>query len=158
MLVNGKNLTTIWFDKSKDEVKIIDQRLLPHDLKILILSNLDEAIYAIKEMQVRGAPLIGVTAAFGMYLASKNNSEIENLIESGKKLKATRPTAVNLAWAVDKIITAVHAIDKKNRTDTILELANKIRQDDINACNNIGENGLKLIEDIYNKKNQQLIF
>ena len=69
MLVNGKNLTTIWFDDSECLVKIIDQRLLPHKLKIVTLHTISDVTYAIKEMQVRGAPLIGVTAAFGMYLA-----------------------------------------------------------------------------------------
>ena len=69
MLVEGKNLTTIWHDTVDDLVKIIDQRLLPHELKIVNLNTLVEAVFAIKEMQVRGAPLIGVTAAYGMYLA-----------------------------------------------------------------------------------------
>ena len=79
MLVEGKNLTTIWHDISDDFVKIIDQRLLPHELKIVNLHTLTEASFAIKEMQVRGAPLIGVTGAYGMYLAYKENSDIENL-------------------------------------------------------------------------------
>ena len=104
MLVEGKKLTTIWVDNDESLVKIIDQRLLPHKLKIINLNNLTDAIYAIKEMQVRGAPLIGVTAAYGMYFASKKNADIESLLESGEKLKTTRPTAVNLSWAVDKII------------------------------------------------------
>ena len=129
MLVNDKNLTTIWYEHIEDVVKIIDQRLIPFELKIVELNTVDEICFAIKEMQVRGAPLIGVTAAFGMYLASKNNSEIENLIESGKKLKATRPTAVNLAWAVDKIMDNIINIDKNNRPKKILQIANKIREE-----------------------------
>ena len=152
MLVNGKNLTTIWFDENSDLVKIIDQRFLPHELKIVSLNSLPDSIYAIKEMQVRGAPLIGVTAAYGMYLTSKINSDIENLIHSGNKLKATRPTAINLAWAVDKIIAKAKDTDSKNRSDLILQEANIIREDDIKACSDIGENGLKLLEDIYKKK------
>ena len=98
MLVDGKKLTTIWLDYNESLVKIIDQRLLPHKLKIINLNSLSDAVYAIKKMQVRGAPLIGVTAAYGMYLASKNNADIESLFESGEKLKNTRPTAVNLSW------------------------------------------------------------
>ena len=152
MLVDGKNLTTIWFDQEKEKVKIIDQRLIPHELKILDLNSLNDTLYAIKEMQVRGAPLIGVTASYGMYLAAKENSQLENLILSAKKLKETRPTAVNLAWAVDKILEKIREIDDVNRSDFILNLANKIREDDINSCKKIGENGLKLIEDIYEKK------
>ena len=153
MLVEGNNLTTIWHDTFDGWVKIIDQRLLPHELKIVDLKTLDEAIFAIKEMQVRGAPLIGVTAAYGLYLASKNNSDIENLIQSAKQLKDTRPTAVNLAWAVDKIIKQITDVDKNKRSENILQIANKIREDDIKSCSNIGDNGLKLLEEIYNKKN-----
>ena len=152
MLVDGKNITTIWFEETNDTVKIIDQRLLPHELKIVNLNNFSEAVFAIKEMQVRGAPLIGVTASFAMYLASKENPEISSLKNSGKQLKQTRPTAVNLAWAVDKIMDNIINIDKNNRPKKILQMANKIREDDIKACSNIGENGLKLLEKIYNKK------
>ena len=152
MLVNGKNLTTIIYDKNSDFVKIIDQRLLPHDLKIIDLKTLSEVLFAIKEMQVRGAPLIGVTAAYGMYLASKSDSNIENLINAAKQLKNTRPTAVNLSWAVDKIIDEVKDININERSQAILNISNKIREEDINACSNIGNNGLKLLEDIYNKK------
>ena len=129
MLVEGNNLTTIWHDTFDGWVKIIDQRLLPHELKIVGLKTLDEIIFAIKEMQVRGAPLIGVTAAYGLYLASKNNSDIENLIESAKQLKDTRPTAVNLAWAVDKIIKQIKDVDKNNRSENILQIAFLVLQD-----------------------------
>ena len=152
MLVEGNNLTTIWHDTFDGLVKIIDQRLLPHELKIVDLKTLDEAIFAIKEMQVRGAPLIGVTAAYALYLASKNNSDFENLIQSAKQLKDTRPTAVNLAWAVNKIIKQITDVDKNKRSENILQIANKIREDDIKSCSNIGDNGLKLLEEIYNKK------
>ena len=152
MLVDGKNFTTIWFEETNDTVKIIDQRLLPHEFKIVNLNNFSEAVFAIKEMQIRGAPLIGVTASFAMYLASKENPEISSLKNSGKKLKQTRPTAVNLAWAVDKIMDSIININKNNRPKKILQIANKIREDDIKACSNIGENGLKLLEEIYNKK------
>ena len=153
MLVEGNNLTTIWHDTVDGLVKIIDQRLLPHELKIVDLNTLDEVKFAIKEMQVRGAPLIGVTAAYGMYLASKDNSDIENLIQSAKQLKDTRPTGVNLAWAVDKIIEQIKDVDKNKRSENILQIADKIREDDIKSCSNIGDNGLKLLEEIYNKKN-----
>ena len=152
MLVEGNNLTTIWHDPVDGLVKIIDQRLLPHELKIVDLNTLDEAKFAIKEMQVRGAPLIGVTAAYGLYLASKNNSDFENLIQSAKQLKDTRPTGVNLAWAVDKIIEQIKDVDKNKRSENILQIADKIREDDIKSCSNIGDNGLKLLEEIYNKK------
>ena len=86
MLVNNKHLTTIWHDTNDDKINIIDQRLLPFELKIVELNTLDNVCYAIKEMQVRGAPLIGVTAGYGMYIASKNISSIEDLYEVGKKI------------------------------------------------------------------------
>ena len=82
MLVNDKHLTTIWYEEKIDKVKIIDQRLIPFELKIIELNTVDEVCFAIKEMQVRGAPLIGVTAAFGMYLASKENSNLDFLQEA----------------------------------------------------------------------------
>ena len=114
MLVNEKHLTTIWYDKAKEVVKIIDQRLLPFELKIVELKTLEDFCFAIKEMQVRGAPLIGVTAAYGMYAASKTTKNFSELEKAGDSLKSTRPTAVNLSWAVDKIITEIKDMEKSN--------------------------------------------
>ena len=153
MLVNGQHFTTIWHEKNLDEVKIIDQRLLPHKLEIIKLNSVSEVCFAIKEMQVRGAPLIGVTAAYGMYIAAKENPDILFIKQSGEKLKSTRPTAVNLSWAVDLIMDKLVDIEDNNRSKYLLDLADQMRQDDINVCNQIGENGYKLIESIYNKKN-----
>ena len=107
MLVNNEKLTTIWFENEESLVKIIDQRFLPHELKIVTLSSLEDAEFAIREMQVRGAPLIGVTAAFGMYLASIKNSSNEYMKNSGIFLKKARPTAINLSWAVNKILNEI---------------------------------------------------
>ena len=152
MLVNGNHLTTIWYEDDLDEVKIIDQRLLPHELAIITLNSLPQVCFAIKEMQVRGAPLIGITAAYGMYIAAKENPNIQFLKQSGESLKSTRPTAVNLSWAVDLIMDKLIDIEDKARSKYLLNLANQMREDDINVCNKIGENGYKLIESIYNKK------
>jgi methylthioribose-1-phosphate isomerase len=91
-------------ERNADEVKIIDQRLLPHELALITLSSLPQVCFAIKEMQVRGAPLIGITAAYGMYIAAKENPNNQFLKQSGENLKSTRPTAVNLSWAVDLIM------------------------------------------------------
>ena len=102
MKVNNKNMQTIWMDNNSENIKIIDQRLLPFELKIQELNSLKDVIFAIKEMQVRGAPLIGVTASYGMYLSSKIDSSYENLIKTGEELINTRPTAVNIEWAVKK--------------------------------------------------------
>jgi|TARA_B110000116_G_scaffold271160_1_gene291135 methylthioribose-1-phosphate isomerase len=152
MLVGKEHLTTIWFDDKKLSIQIIDQRFLPHDLKIVTLHTLEEAEYAIREMQVRGAPLIGVTAAFGMYLASLRDSSTENLNKSGLFLKKARPTAVNLSWAVNKILEQINEVDLIDRQSFILNLAIKIREDDILACSNIGNHGSLLIEELYKKK------
>ena len=103
MLVNNSNLTTIWVEDNDQKIKIIDQRLLPHELSIVTLSTVKDVEFAIREMQVRGAPLIGVTAAFGMYLAALENSSIQFLNEAADFLIKSRPTAVNLSWAVKKI-------------------------------------------------------
>ena len=104
MLVNKKNLTTIWYDDNKSSVKIIDQRFLPHQLKIVTLSSLEDAEYAIREMQVRGAPLIGITAAYGIALSMNDDPSDKNLKQSYNLLLETRPTAINLKWALDLML------------------------------------------------------
>ena len=153
MLVNGDNLTTIWYDDNLDVIKIIDQRLLPHELKIIDINTISEVCFAIKEMQVRGAPLIGIMAAFGMYVAAKQNSSINFLQQSAKDYKSTRPTAVNLSWAVDLIVSKASLVAEVDRCQYILDLALQMRLDDIKTCEKIGQNGLQLIEEIYKKKN-----
>ena len=151
MLVQNKNFTTIWYDNESDQVKIIDQRLIPFELKIVELNTVEEVCFAIKEMQVRGAPLIGVTAAYGMYIAAKENSDFIYLKNASEKLYSTRPTAVNLGWALNKILTNIDKIKKDDLPNKILDLANHIREHDINNCKNIGEHGYKLIKNIYEK-------
>ena len=151
MLVDNKHLTTIWYEEETDKVKIIDQRLIPFELKIVELNSVDEVCFAIKEMQVRGAPLIGVTAAYGMYVAAKESSELHFLKNASDKINATRPTAVNLSWALNKIMTNIVDINKDQLPSKILELANQIRQDDINNCKSIGEHGYELIKKVYEK-------
>ena len=154
MLVNDKHLTTIWYEKKTDKVKIIDQRLIPFELKIIELNTVDEVCFAIKEMQVRGAPLIGVTAAFGMYIASKENSNLDFLQEASKKINATRPTAVNLSWALNEVMTKIADLEEDQTSAKILDIANKIRQDDIDNCKKIGEHGCELIKKTYEMKNK----
>ena len=107
MLVQNKHLTTIWYEENTDKIKIIDQRLIPFELKIIELNTVDDVCFAIKEMQVRGAPLIGVTAAYGMYIAAREKIDLKNASE---KINATRPTAINLSWALNKIINSGYSI------------------------------------------------
>ena len=104
-------------------------------------------------MQVRGDPLIGVTAAFGMYVAALEDSSMEFLNQAADFLIKSRPTAVNLSWAIEKIKLEISSIDQANRADSIFNLAKKIREDDIEACSKIGEYGLELIKNIYSKTN-----
>jgi methylthioribose-1-phosphate isomerase len=153
MLVNNSNLTTIWVEENDQKIKIIDQRLLPHELSIVTLSTVKDVEFAIREMQVRGAPLIGVTAAFGMYLAALENSSIQFLNEAADFLIKSRPTAVNLSWAVKKIKLEIFNIDQQNRAEHIFNIAKQIREEDINACSKIGDYGLELIKSVYDKKN-----
>ena len=156
MLVNDKHLTTIWYEEKIDKVKIIDQRLIPFELKIIELNTVDEVCYAIKEMQVRGAPLIGVTAAYGMYIASKENANIEFLENASKRINATRPTAVNLSWALSEVMNKIADLKEEQTSKRILEIANQIRQDDIDNCKKIGEYGYELIKKIYEIKNKPI--
>ena len=152
MIVKDKHLTTIWYDNSSDKIKIIDQRLLPHEIKFVELNTLQDVCFAIQDMQVRGAPLIGITAAYGMYIAARENSDTNYLKDASIKLKNTRPTAVNLSWAIDFIFSKIENLNKDNLLTTILNLANQLRLDDIECCEAIGENGLKLIKKLYEKK------
>ena len=153
MLVNDSHLTTIWVDETDQKIKIIDQRLLPHELNIVTLSTVKDVEFAIREMQVRGAPLIGVTAAFGMYVAALQNSSIEFLDKAADFLIKARPTAVNLSWAVKKIKLEISNIDQQNRAEHIFNIAKQIREEDINACSKIGDYGFELIKSVYDKKN-----
>ena len=154
MLVQNKHITTIWYEHEIDKVKIIDQRLIPFQLKIVELNTVDEICFAIKEMQVRGAPLIGVTAAYGMYIAAKENPDLNYLKNVLNKINSTRPTAINLSWALNKIMTNIIDTNKDQLPNKILELANQIRQEDINNCKSIGEHGYKLIKQVYEKNNK----
>ncbi len=153
MLVNDSNLTTIWVDENDQKIKIIDQRLLPHELSIVTLNTVKDVEFAIREMQVRGAPLIGVTAAFGMYVAALEDPSIEFLNKSADFLMKSRPTAVNLSWAVKKIKLEISNIDQQNRAEHIFKIAKQIRKEDIDACSKIGDYGLELIKSVYDKKN-----
>ena len=153
MLVNNSNLTTIWVDANDQQINIIDQRYLPHKLSIVKLNSVKDAEFAIREMQVRGAPLIGVTAAFGMYLAALEDSSTEFLDKAADFLIKARPTAVNLSWAVKKIKLEISDINQENRAEHIFNIAKQIREEDINACSKIGDYGHELIKSVYEKKN-----
>lgn len=160
MKINGKTYQTIW-QKDKYTIQIIDQRGLPHQLTIEDLNSSAAAARAIKEMHVRGAPLIGSTAAYGMYLASLEApvSDFEEyMLQAIDLLKNTRPTAVNLAYAVDRVWAAMQtatAIDDK--IAIALKTADDITTESVEQCRLIGEEGLKLIEAMSQQKNGQTV-
>ena len=150
MNINGKAFRTIWFDNNI--VKIIDQTKLPHQFIIKELKSVKDAILAIKNMEVRGAPLIGATSAYGLVLSIIEKNDQSFLKKASEDLVNSRPTAINLKWAVDRMMSKLSGVN----SDKILEIAqseaNEICEEDIKFCKNIGLTGLKIIEEIYNKK------
>jgi methylthioribose-1-phosphate isomerase len=157
MKVDGKDLRTIWLNSDEKSVKIIDQRRLPHELVIIDLKTVDDAIMAVKDMAVRGAPLIGATGAYGVYLATLNSPRepIEDtyLHIECDRLKSARPTAVNLAWAVDRVIQEV--LKEKQADKRIATARNQaalITEQEVERCKKIGEHGLPLIDAISRHK------
>ncbi|MDB3919410.1 S-methyl-5-thioribose-1-phosphate isomerase [Candidatus Pelagibacter sp.] len=150
MKIEGKEHRTIWFENNV--VKIIDQTKLPHQFIIKDLKTVKDAINAIKVMEVRGAPLIGGTAAYGIALAVQENNSREFINKSAEDLIQSRPTAINLKWAVDRMMNKLSGINSDQILDIALTEAKEICDEDEKFCENIGINGLKIIEKIYNKK------
>ena len=156
MKIEGRKYKTIWFED--DKVKIIDQTKLPHKFLIKELKTCNDAVVAIKNMEVRGAPLIGATAAYGLVLSIIENNDQSFLKKSAESLISSRPTAINLKWAVDRMMNNLSGVNSDKILEIALTEAEKICTEDIKFCEKIGLNGLKLIEEIYNKKKIQLIF
>jgi len=152
MHINGKAFRTIWFDEKDQVVKIIDQTKLPHKFEVKNLKTVKVAIYAIKTMEVRGAPLIGATAAYGLVLSILENNDQSFLKKSSEDLINSRPTAINLKWAVERMMKKLSGINSNEILNISLKEAKEICEEDVNFCKNIGLNGLKIIEEIYNKK------
>jgi methylthioribose-1-phosphate isomerase len=163
MLVDNKHYRTIWFkSESSDKVCIIDQRYLPHQFIVEEITTVDEMVTAINEMHLRGAGLIGAAAGYGMYLATLE-AEKDKLFDASIKLSAnklinSRPTAVNLLWAVNKQLNAISKCTGIAGKKTIArELALCIADEDVNSCKSIGINGVKIIEEISHKKNGSVV-
>ena len=151
MKIEGKEYRTIWFENNT--VKIIDQTKLPHQFIIKDLKTVTDSINAIKTMEVRGAPLIGATAAYGLVLSILENNDQSFLKKSADNLINSRPTAINLKWAVDRMMEKLSGVNSDKILDIALNEAKEICEEDIRFCKNIGLNGLKVIEEIYKKKN-----
>jgi methylthioribose-1-phosphate isomerase len=152
MKVDGKNARTIWVEHDGTCVGVIDQTLLPHRLATIKLKTLDDAVRAIKTMQVRGAPLIGATSAYGVWLALQADASDENLERAYAALLAARPTAINLKWALDQMLAAVRNRPRVERVATALKRAGEIADEDVAINLEIGRHGLKLIEAVAARK------
>ena len=139
-------LCSLRWDPVSERVEIIDQTLLPHALRWCHLDSLSAFCHAISTMQVRGAPLIGVTAGFGLAHALAVDGSTENLGRASAALLATRPTAVNLRGALDQVTAAVQDLEPSERAQTALAKAQSLRREDIANCESIGSNGLQLLQ------------
>ncbi|WP_316396897.1 S-methyl-5-thioribose-1-phosphate isomerase [Bradyrhizobium sp. 33ap4] len=148
MKVDGRHFRSIWLEPDGWSVGAIDQRRLPHEFIVAKLTTADEAGEAIRSMLVRGAPLIGATAAYGMALAMRADASDAALERAGRMLLATRPTAVNLKWAVDEMQRALAPLAASARAEAAYARAREIADEDVEINREIGRHGLGLIETI----------
>jgi methylthioribose-1-phosphate isomerase len=148
MRVDGRDFRTIWLAEDGESVDVIDQTKLPHRFEILTLKTAADAEDAIRRMVVRGAPLIGATAAYGMALAARQDASEVGLKRAYDLLSASRPTAVNLRWALERMERRLIGLPQAERAAAAYEEAAKIADEDVEACSAIGESGAPLIEDI----------
>jgi methylthioribose-1-phosphate isomerase len=159
MLIYDKHYRTIWLSEDKKSVEIIDQRRLPFEFIIEKINSSTEMAVCIKEMHLRGAPLIGAAAAYGMYLATLEaySLKIEDYNQYIKNceilLENTRPTAVNLKWALTKIMNELAKVNTiEQKISTAYKISESIADEDSETCRMIGVHGIKLIEEIYKEK------
>jgi len=149
MQVQGKPYRTIWWDDAEGCVRIIDQSLLPHEFRIAALRDPAEVAAAIREMRLRGAPLIGAAAAFGLALALRADPSPAAEERAAAALAATRPTAVNLAWALARVRREIAARPAAERAAAALAAAQHIADEDAAACSRIGDHGLPLLRALW---------
>jgi methylthioribose-1-phosphate isomerase len=152
MLVAGKPMSSVWIEADGWSVGIIDQTKLPHALATLRLASLDDAVHAIASMQTRGAPLIGAVAAYGMCLALRADPSDAAVEEAYTRLVSTRPTAVNLKWALDEIMAGVRNRPRGERVAAAHVRAAAICAEDVANNEAIGRHGLALIEGVAARK------
>src|SRR5271168_482656 len=152
MKVDGKAMRTIWVEPDGWSVGVIDQTALPHRLATARLTTLDDAAHAIRAMLIRGAPLIGAAAAYGMCLALRADASDEALERAYATLIATRPTAINLKWALDEMVAAVRNRPRTERSAAAYKRAREISDEDVAINTAIGQNGLPLIETVAARK------
>ena len=152
MLVDGEHYQSIWREPKTGAISIIDQRWLPHEFSIQQLSSTQDAVIAIRDMWVRGAPLIGVTAAYGLAIAMAEDPSDSNLQIAGHLLNSARPTAVNLAWAVSKMQSLLAPMEENMRATAALMLADQLSEEDVQTNMAIGKHGARLVADIAQTK------
>ena len=152
MNVKGRHYRTIWVAEDGWTVEVIDQTRLPHLFEVLPLKTCEDAARAIETMVVRGAPLIGATAAYGMALALREDASDEGLERACERLLRTRPTAVNLRWALDEMMAALRNRAREERPAAAYARAAEICDEDVEICAAIGRNGLAVFEEIAAKK------
>ena len=152
MNVDGTHYRSIWFDAQLGEVRIIDQRWLPHEFHVVSLTSLEAVATAIRDMWVRGAPLIGATAAYGVAIRMRTDPSNQSLQDSWQSLHKTRPTAINLRWALDRMTQLLEPLEPARRADAAFEFAAAICDEDVETNRRIGEHGLAIIRDIQSHK------
>jgi methylthioribose-1-phosphate isomerase len=138
---------SIWREPGSARICAIDQTLLPHHFSPFTIETLDDAVRAIRTMQVRGAPLIGATAAYGMAVAMHDDPSDANLDHAGARLMAARPTAVNLSWALKRMAATLAPIAQSDRVEAAFREADRICDEDVRINESIGEHGLTLIRE-----------
>lgn len=151
MRVDGKPFRTIWVDDDGWRVRILDQTRLPHDFTTVALSTLQQAADAIFTMQVRGAPLIGATAAYGIALALRDDASDQSLEQACARLMATRPTAVNLRWAIESMRDLLSNTQPERRVEAAYRRAAEICDEDVATNRSIGEHGAEHIVRVWHE-------
>ncbi|MGE4287151.1 MAG: S-methyl-5-thioribose-1-phosphate isomerase [Salinivirgaceae bacterium] len=160
MQVNGQTRQSIWYEPEINDVWVIDQRKLPFRFELVKIKTLKDAFDAIDEMIVRGAPLIGVTAGYGLYLGISQQTPsctLAQIKSMGDYLKSSRPTAVNLAIVIDDMIQSLEKCSSDGYSEEALRLARNWEQRELDNCSKIGDFGLSLIEQLAKAKNEKTV-
>ncbi len=157
MQIDGKHWTTIWLCDDGISVGVIDQSKLPHQFSTKILRSCNDACKAISNMVVRGAPLIGVTAAYGLMLAVQEDPSDKSIEEASNQLFHSRPTAINLAWAIERVSKKLSLVDKSQRAYIAKKEAGLIAEEDISICKAIGHHGYQLFEEIASSRGPERV-
>jgi len=152
MKVGTRHTRTIWLGVDQRSVEIIDQRWLPHEFRIATLRSVEDVAIAIKDMWVRGAPLIGVTAAYGVAIAMSVDASDRHLESTWSKLHQTRPTAINLKWALDEMRRTLLPIPEASRIAAAYVRAGELADEDVELNRSMGRHGLALIREIAARK------